>query len=151
MANHVRQQIREAAAATLTGLATTGARVFQSRFHVFSDVDLPALLITTNDELVNVSSIGFPPLLDRQINMIVQAVAKQNDNLDDVLDTICKEVEAALNANITANTFTGLAKHTVLSSIEIDMSGDGDVAVGQANMNFTVTYKTRADAPDISY
>jgi hypothetical protein len=151
MANHVRQQIRETAAATLTGLPTTGPRVYQSRLRVFSDADLPALRISTNDELVGASSVGFPTLLDRQINMVVQAIAKQNDNLDDVLDTMCKEVETALNATVAANTMGGIAKHTVLSSIEIDMSGEGDVAVGQANMNFTVTYKTRADAPDIAY
>lgn len=151
MANHVRQQIREAAAGFLTGLPTTGAHVYQSRIRVFADADLPGLNVMTNDELVSASSVGFPPLLDRQINMVVQAVAKQNDNLDDMLDTMCKEVEAALNASVAANTFGGIAKHTVLSSIEIDMNGDGETKVGIANMNFTVTYKTRADAPDIAY
>ena len=151
MANHVRQQIREAAAALLTGLVTTGPRVFQSRIYVMGDADLPGLNIMTNDELVNASSIGSPVLLDRQINMVIQAVAKQTNNLDDVLDTMCKEVEAALNVNVSANTFGGIAKHSVLSSIEIAMNGDGDMPVGIANMNFTVTYKTRADQPDIAY
>ena len=151
MANHLRQQIREAVATLLTGLATTGPRVYQSRIRTFGDTDLPGLNVMTNDELVIASSIGSPLLLDRQINMVVQAVAKQTDNLDDLLDTMCKEVESALNLSVNANTLGGIAKHTVLSSIEIDMNGDGDVAVGVAKMNFTVTYKTRADQPDIAY
>lgn len=151
MANHVRQQIREAAAALLTGLATSGARVYQSRIRVYADADLPCLNITTNDELINAASVGFPTLLDRQINMVVEAVAKQSANLDDALDTMCKEVEIALNATVNTNTLGGIAKHTVLSSIEINMNGDGEVPVGSARMNFTVTYKTRADQPDIAY
>lgn len=42
MANHVRQQIREAVATTLTGLSTTSTRVFQSRLRPLVDADLPA-------------------------------------------------------------------------------------------------------------
>ena len=37
MADHVRQRIREQVATTVTGLATTGSNVFQSRVYSLSD------------------------------------------------------------------------------------------------------------------
>lgn len=150
MANHVRQQIREAAATLLTGLSTTGARVYQSRVHVLSDADLPGLVITTNEEQVEFASIGFPALLNRQLDLQVRAVAKSNTDLDDTLDTMVKEVETALSASVSANTLGGLAKSIALSSIYIDMNADAEKTTGQAVMNFTVQYKTQANAPDIS-
>jgi hypothetical protein len=150
MANHVRQQIREAAATLLTGLTTTGARVFQSRVHVLADADLPGLVITTNEEQAEFGSIGFPALLNRQLNLQVRALAKANSNLDDTLDTMIKEVETALSANVAANTLGGLAKHIDLNSIYIDMNADAEKPIGQATMSFSVFYKTVANAPDIS-
>jgi len=41
MANHVRQQIRERLATDLTGLTTTGRRVYQSRVYSLEDGNLP--------------------------------------------------------------------------------------------------------------
>jgi hypothetical protein len=150
MANHVRQQIREAVAALLTGLTTSGARVFQSRVHVLADADLPGLVITTNEEQAEFASIGSLALLNRQLNLQVRALAKANANLDDTLDTMIKEVEAALSANVTANTLGGLAKSIALSSIYIDMNADAEKPMGQAVISFNVLYKTVANAPDIS-
>jgi uncharacterized protein (DUF111 family) len=150
MANHIRQQIREAAATLLTGLTTTGVRVFQSRVYVLADTDLPALVISTNEEQAELGSVGFPSLLNRQLNLQVRAVAKGNSNLDDTLDTIIKEVETALNANVAANTLNGLAKNIELNSIFIDMNGEAESPTGQAVISFNVNYRTAANTPDIS-
>jgi hypothetical protein len=150
MANHVRRQIREAAATLLTGLPSTGARVYQSRVHVLGDADLPCLQLTTNEEQAGISSIGSPPLLNRILNLQVRATAKASVNLDDALDEMIKEVETALNASVSANTLGGLAKQIDLNSIYIDMNADAEMPIGQATMSFNVLYKTVANAPDIS-
>ena len=47
---HVRQQLRERAATTLTGLTTTGSRVYQSRIYPLGAANLPGLLIYTKSE-----------------------------------------------------------------------------------------------------
>ena len=150
MANHVRQQIREAVAVLLTGLTTSGARVFQSRLYALSQAELPGLVITTNEEQVEFGSLGFPPLLNRRLNLQVRALAQANNNLDETLDNMIKEVESALSNSIVANTLNGLVKSTGLSSIYIDMSAESEQPIGQAVMNFTVDYKTQANTPDIS-
>lgn len=150
MANHVRQQIREAAAALLLGLTTTQARVFQSRVHVLNDSNLPCLLVSTNEEQAEIASIGFPSLLNRQLNLQVRAIAKANADLNDTLDNMIKEVEAALNASVAANTLSGLAKNIELNSIFIDMNADAEKTTGQAVISFNVNYKTSANTPDTS-
>ena len=148
--SHVRQQIRDASAALLTGLITTGARVYKSRVHVLSDADLPGLIITTDSEQSEFGSIGSPVLLNRRLRLTVRAVAKANANLDNTLDSIMKEVEAAVYASAAANTLGGLVKSMELSSIDIDMMAEGELPVGQAVMNFEVNYKTFGNAPDIA-
>lgn len=57
---HVRTQIRGVVATTLTGLATTGARVHPSRLWPLQKADLPALLVYTTSDQVDYerSTIG---------------------------------------------------------------------------------------------
>lgn len=148
--NHARQQIRDAAAALLTGLTTTGARVYKSRVHVLNNADLPALIITTDNEQSEFGAVGSPVVLNRRLRLTVRAVAKASANLDNTLDSIVKEVEAAVYVSVVANTLGGLVKSMELSSIEVDMAAEGELPVGQASMNFEVNYKTFGHAPDIA-
>lgn len=90
---HVRQQIREAVAAAVTGLATTGNRVSQSRMAPRRAGDLPCLLVETADERIEQ---GAQNRITRELTVLVRGFAKANAALDDTLDTIAKEVEVAL-------------------------------------------------------
>ena len=147
MANHVRQQIREALATVVTSLATTGARVYQSRVVQLEANELPALLIATNSENIDVLDFVSNPSLERTLTINVTAVAKAVSNLDDTLDQIIKEVEVAVS---TSNTLGGLVKDVVLTGIEIEMNADAEMPTGQAVLTFNANYYTRAQAPDVS-
>jgi hypothetical protein len=152
MANHVRQQIREAVATTLTGLATTGSRVYQSRIRPLADAELPALRVFTSQESVNNAvTIGFPNRQERTLTVRVEAVVKAVSAYDDTLDTIIKECEAALNASTSAYTAGGLARGGItLDAIEIDLDADTDKPVGIARMDFQALYFTQSNAPDVA-
>lgn len=150
MANHVRQQVREAIAAILTGLATTGNRVYQSRLIPLQDDELPALLISTNQEGVEALNVNSNPMLERNLIIKVTVVAKAVSNLDDTLDTVIKEVEQALNASVAANTLSGLVKSILLTDIDIEMNAEAETPTGQAILSFTTSYFTQANAPDVS-
>ena len=51
MADHVRKQIRDRLVTLLTGLATTGSRVYKSRvYNLAPTYELPCLLIYTLEE-----------------------------------------------------------------------------------------------------
>jgi hypothetical protein len=144
---HGRQQIREALATALTGLTTTGSRVYQERTRELRDADLPALVITTDEEAVRVEMVSFPPLQERDLAIRVAAVAKATGSLDDTLDTICAEVETALYASVSANTLTSRVKLMTLEAINVELDDTLDRPVGRATMSWRCTYHTTAGTP----
>lgn len=139
--SHVRQQIREAAAAALTGLTTTGARVFQSRIRPLRDADLPCLLVNTDEETIDGATIA--GMLERTLTLQIRAVAKVADDLDDTLDTMLAEVEVAL----ATQTLGGRAKNIELTKIEIELNDDLEKPVGIATASYQVSYYTAAGIP----
>jgi hypothetical protein len=148
MADHLRRQIRDAIATAVTGLATTGARVYTSRVHPLTADELPGLRIMTQSELVGDTSLGAPRVLERRLRLTVHAIAQALDTLDDTLDQICKEVEVALAMPCAA--LANLAKSITLVATDIDMSGDAERPVGIAAMTYEVFYMTAENAPDVA-
>jgi hypothetical protein len=53
MANHVHRQIREALATALTGLTTTGSRVYTNRLHALPEDTSPALRIYLDPDSID--------------------------------------------------------------------------------------------------
>ena len=149
MAHHLRRQIREAVASAVTGLTTTGSRVFQSRLYPLAETDLPCLLLRTQSESSESVSLPAPRLLQRTLRLHVTAVARAVDDLDDTLDLICQEVEAALAMPCAA--LGGVAKLITLSGTEIDLRGESEQPIGQADMAFDVVYMAAENAPDVAY
>ena len=148
MAAHVRKQIRDAAVTALTGLATTGARVFASRVYPLQDDDLPALRVDTNNEDVDSESIIANRVLDRELQVLVQACVKQNATYNDTIDQIIQEVEVALST-LAAQTMAG-AKSVQLQRIEVVLAGEAEKPVAVATMLFAVPYHTALNAPDVA-
>lgn len=150
MANHLRRQIREAIATAVTGLATTAARVFQSRVYPLErGTDLPGLLVYSLTETSEGGSLGAPRLMTRVLRVQVVAIAEALADLDDQLDQICKEVEVALAMPVAA--LAGIAKSITLVSTDIELKGTSVRPVGQAAMTYEVVYIAAEDAPDVAF
>ena len=147
MANHVRQQIRERVGTVLTGLTTTGSNVYQSRVYPLSTSNLPGLLIYTLSETSEPDTMGVQQGVERLLTLAVEGYAKATANLDDTLDTICKEVETAIAGDTKLN---NLARNAFLTSTEIQLNGDGEQPIGVATMTFEVNYRTINNAPDVA-
>jgi hypothetical protein len=150
MADHIRKQIRDALVTQLTGLATTGNHVFASRVRVLKDNQLPALIINTNDEDIQLGTFTDDESLERVLNVEIIAKAKLNDTVDDQLDQITKEVEAKLYSSNEVNTLGGLVKGLSLSTINVDFDDQAEKPIGQTRMIFNATYYNRANAPDVA-
>lgn len=149
MANHLRQQIREAVASQLSGLTTTGTRVYQSRLHPLSDSNLPCLLVNTDSEEIATLTLQPHPVMERDLTLAVRCIAKAVNNLDDTLDTMLKEVETALGT-VTDPTYGGLVKSMSPTGIDIEMDDGMDKPVGVASLNYRVTYYTADGSPTAS-
>ncbi len=149
MANHLRRQIREAIAGAVTGLSTTGSRVFQSRVYPLErGTDLPGLLVFALAETSERATMPAPGLMRRALRMQVVAVVEAVADLDDTLDQICKEVEIALAMPCAA--LAGIAKTITLTSTDIELQGTSVRPVGQAAMTYEVVYLAAEDAPDVA-
>jgi hypothetical protein len=144
---HVRTQIRTAAAATLTGLATTGEKVFKSRMRPSEDDELPCLLVYCDDE-PNIArqTAGKTPRLSRELLLVVKGLAKNGAGLDDELDAICLEVEKAISTNLTLG---GLVRDGVwLTSINTTINEEMETTCGEIIMTFSATYSTNSNTPE---
>jgi hypothetical protein len=146
MANHLRRQIREAAATTVTGLSTTGARVYQMRAYPLQDAELPGLLVFTKDETAERMTLPAPSIMERRLELVIEAYAKANSDLEDTLDGIAKEVEIAMAANPG---LTGTAKSTTLRSSEVEVQDGAENPIGMLRLVYEVLYFARETAPDV--
>lgn len=147
MANHVRQQIREYFGTTLTGLTTTGANVYESRVYTLQEDTLPSLVIYTKSETSEPIVIGTDRVMSRELSVVVEAYCKATSNFDDTIDTISKEVEAAIAAD---RTLDGLAKDTYLESTEIEFNAEGEKPLGYVSLTFLTNYYVKENAPDVA-
>ena len=139
--SHARQQIREAVATLVTGLTTTGSNVFQSRVYHLQASELPALLVYTNSETVERSHMTTG--LVRELTLRVEGIAKALADIDDTLDTIGAEVEAALGGQEPAG-----VEDLVLQSADVTINGEGEQQVGAIVMDFLVRYRTDQADPE---
>jgi len=130
---HARQAIREAAATLLGGLATTGARVFQSRMP--PQESLPCLLVMTDGEEITWGA--FEKQLDRRLTLTIVGLAKATANVDDTLDTIAAEVETALGSDLKYE----------LTGIAVDFDETLEKPAGRIVLTFGIRYFTTAGAP----
>ena len=147
MANHIRQQIRERVGTTLTGLSTTGSNVYQSRVYNLENSDLPALIIYTRSEDTELLEMGSTRTLERNLSLVVEAYVKANSNYDDTIDTIAKEIESAMGADVTHN---NLARDSFLDSTEINYNGEGEQPIAVMTMVYNINYQTTEVAEDVA-
>jgi hypothetical protein len=136
---HVRKSIRDNVTTTLTGLTTTGSRVYQTRLFPLATAKLPGLCIYTKSETTEYATIGKPRTQIRELDVAVEAYVRGTSSIDDTLDAIAVEVEEALYTDITRG---GYAKDTQINGFDVEYDGDGDQSVGVARFTISVTYVT---------
>lgn len=145
MADHLHKQIRTAVVTALTGLTTSGSRVYANRLAPLPDTTSPSLLITLDEETSDGLTIHTPQAQQRTLSLFVAAVVKTSTNLDDTLDLMSKEVEIALSAGITV----GIRLLEVFyqgMSFEDEQS---DKPVGIKRMSFSIPFTAMSNAPDV--
>lgn len=141
--SHIRQQLREIVAATVTGLATTGTNVFQSRVYPMEEDVLPCLLVyTTGDEVID-ESIG--SLIGRRMQVVIEGKTKAATNLDDTLDAISEQVEVSLGAPVV---IAGQSTLLDYEGCEISME-ESDRPAGIITMRYSALIYTQRTTPSV--
>lgn len=142
--SHVRQQIRDVAFANLSGLVTTGSRVYKSRAYPLQDEELPGLCVYTSAEDNDDEQGKFDVIDIRTLIIRVDAYDKVIGGVEDSLDTMALEVETAILADPK---FGGIAKSTDYMGFESETSTDGEQPVGKASISFRVQYFVNTGSP----
>lgn len=141
---HVRKQIRDAAAAQITGLTTTTDHVYKSRVRPTNEDLLPCWLVNTNGEDVEAMTVHTNPPLQRDLQLEFRAVAQGTDGaVDDTLDQMALELEIALAGSTLGN----LVKQMTLSRVDTEYSAEGSKVLGIMTLTYGAEYNTLANAP----
>ena len=149
MANHLRRQIRERVVALVTGLSTTGSRVFEGRAYPEEPSKLPCLLVYDRDEELEpatLSPAGTRTMVSNlSINIEGYTQSGSGQAVLNSLAQIQKEVQAALAGDVT---LSSLAGDSFLSSASVEVSSDGNKPTGTNVMTYVVRYGYTENAPD---
>lgn len=144
---HVRTSIRDAIVTALTGLATTGTKVYRTRIYPLGEGKLPGLAIYTNSEANEYLTMGSARVIEKKVVVSVEIYVKAATNYDSTLDQIALEVETALAADVT---LSGLATDLMIQSYSSEFNGDGDQPICAGRMEVEVKYHAREGAPGTS-
>lgn len=136
---HVRTQIRDRLMTILTGLATTGSRVYRSRVHPMTENTMPGICVYCGTEK---AVGGTLKATEKAMNIVIDAYVAGSEYDDDV-DQIQAEVEAALYADFSDKRyFAGLVTNLAYATAESKYFGDAKVKHGILRMIYEATYST---------
>jgi len=141
--SHTHTLIRTALATALTGLTTTGARVYANRLYPLDTAELPGLRIYLDADSLTPETIHAPITYGHELTLSVEACARAGSGLDDTLDQIALEVETALAAGLTVS---GKTLEPVLTASQYD-DEPGSPPVGVKRLTFSIAYFTAGNAP----
>ena len=146
---HQRTLIRRAAVAALVGNTAAEERVYPTRKVPYRGKELPVIAVYTDDE-ESQDADRAPRELDRNVDLSVEAwVATSGDpepNVDDAMDDIALEIEAALHADLHLGNLLddpGLE----LTGTSTDLVTVGDLEIGLVVLTFNARYNTLAPQP----
>jgi len=139
---HYRQRIRDAIAERLAAAETlAGPNVFTSRARPILEIlqkREAVLSVYTADESSQRTKDG--RLLDRTVVASIEAAAGGGDDLDDVLDRLAEQVEAAIDADPTLGNL--LSDDMELTATTSEITARGNQQVGAFRMDFECRYLT---------
>lgn len=145
MTDHVRTQIRDYAVGLTDALTSTSTRCYGARPKTRPLHTLPAWIVYTNAEGVDISSgTRGSRRLERTPDLVFEGYAAATGDVDKTLDTMSAEVEAALAADPA---FGGLLKDLSLRSVEKEQDDEAEKPTWLIRMTWYCEYHTRETAP----
>lgn len=152
MADHLRTQIRDAAVTLITGLTTTGSKVYNARIKALAEgSNLPCWIVYVRNEEHTEDARTTDGVIQRNAELVFEGYCRQTNggNAQDRLDLMLKELEIQFD---TDRKLGGLLKDSRLVTVEIDDGDDdqGSQAIAGIQVVYLVTYWTTRGAPDVA-
>lgn len=139
---HYRQRIRDAVKTLLINASTlAGANVFTSRSKPVLEIlqkGQAVISVYTADETSTALKDGY--MLERTLTVSIEGMAGGGDDLDNKLDDLAAQIEAAIDADPTlANLLSGDLGLTATTS---EISARGNQQVGAFRLDYECSYLT---------
>lgn len=139
---HPRTQIRQAVVERLIDATVAEERVFRGRLMPVAEPELPAIVVHTREpeKVTDRSSSGWNGFEERRCIVSVVCIAQSFEDIDDELDTMAAQVEAALQAW----TIPGFESCDMLldDTDTTDPEFDGSLTTAATTLRYAVTYRT---------
>lgn len=151
MALHLADQIVDAVVVLVTGLTTTGARVFADRDiddEPFADGELPGLTVNIGDETDEPQTLDNPSTMQAVLNvgitvgvkLTTMTAARKQLNL-------CRnEIQKAIAAD---RRLGGKCERIQLAQAEYEFNGGGDKPMATVRLVFQAVYLYYENTPDV--
>ncbi len=150
MANHLRQQVRDAMKAIIVAASTAaGARVYTGRIYpLLADGPWPQVTISSQNEQIRAGSLAGigQRVYTRTYRVNVIAHAKDGTDPEAILDNVGKQIEVAIAANVTRS---GTTKFCILAGTQTELSADAEQPIGALTMAYDVEIYSRENTPDV--
>lgn len=132
-----RQQIREEVQAMLIAANTSaGANVYSNRVSAFWRSELPSISIFMRDEEATPRDLANKSYV-RKASLSFEIHAEAVESLDEQLDKIADEIEAAIVAD---QSLGGTVLGSTLLSTEIELAGEATTPIGVLTLTYQITY-----------
>ncbi len=139
------ETIMDGVVTTLTGLTTTGNNIKRARIYPWAESELPAISVYMGQDVV-VEELQ-SGLLNWELNLAVESHVQENNDIDQQLNTIRKEVHAALMATPQQG-LTYVINTTAVGANEPVLSDTGQQPVASQRLDFIIKYRTSRTALD---
>jgi hypothetical protein len=137
-----RSQIRKLFVERLTDATAAEERVYSGRLMPIEEPELPAIVVHTRDdeEILERSVSGWDGYEQRRCIVSVVCIAQSFDDIDEDLDTMADEVEAAVQSWVVPGFESAeIGPHKTSSD---PPEFDGSLTTGATTLRFPVTYYT---------
>jgi hypothetical protein len=144
---HVLTTTLNALVTQVTGLTTTGARVFKERpdEHALQASELPCLRVSEESETATQAGMAATWTYQRTPVYRIEALTKQVTGYGDTLRQIAEEVETALGSTFT---MAGKRFAAVYLQSDVGQTGEGDQVIAIRRMRFGIQHiYTASNAP----
>lgn len=143
----MRKQALDAIVTALTGLTTTGTKVFLGRVTALARNEVPGLIVRGSLERIETDAMR-PRVQQRNFGVFVLVHVRETDDYEETLNQVFSEVEVALANASVAGGFG--AKSITLRGISDPDRVQNEVTYVQAAMDFEVFYVTAEGAPEVA-
>lgn len=139
---HPRSQIRAAFVERLIDATAAEERVYKGRLMPIEEPELPAIVVHTRDaeEIQGRSISGWNGFERRRCIVSVICIAQSFDDIDEDLDSMASQVEAALQSWVIPGFES--SDPMLLDTRSDDPEFDGALTTGATTLRYVVTYQT---------